>query len=220
MDPEELFPTLSTASNRRGAFSFIFLSLMLVILCFFIKIISISDFEQIKIDAVTTSVQSAFQSARSRITFFHPSFMPSGPVVMSQELFQHAFEDAAVQQSWDGQMLFVSLPEEALFQPFQDTLTPEAKHFFKNLAHFLQTHHPDSYEIGFTHLIDLPTDGSYPVYSHLAARRAQKTADYWISSGIPAQTIHVGFQKGATGTVSVFLNFNKAEEKNANHLPQ
>lgn len=211
------FETISsTASNKRGAFSFIFLSLILLILCFFIKIISVSNFEQIKIDAVATSVQSAFQPSKSKLTFFHPSFMPVGPVLMSQELFQQSFKEARIHQSWNGQTLFVTLPDKDVFQPFQETLTPKAKLFFQNMAHFLQTHTQIPYELGLTHYIDLPADGNYPLFSHLAARRAQKIAEYWVSLDIPEQAIHVGFEKGEAGTVSIFLTFTNTESADVN----
>ena len=221
MNSNPSFETISsTASNKRGAFSFIFLSLILLILCFFIKIISVSNFEQIKIDAVATSVQSAFQSSRSKLTFFHPSFMPAGSVLTSQELFRQSFEEAQIHQSWNGQTLFVTLPEQDVFQPFQETLTPKAKHFFHSMALFLQTHPEASYEIGLTHYIDLLANGNYPLYSHLAARRAQKIAEYWVSLDIPEQAVHVGFEKGDAGVVSIFLTFTNKEGLDADRSPQ
>ena len=114
----------------------------------------------------------------------------------------------------------MTLPDKDVFQPFQETLTPKAKHFFQNMAHFLQTHAESSYEIGLTHYIDLPADGTYPLYSHLAARRAQKIAEYWVSLNIPEQAVHVGFEKGNAGSVSIFLTFTNKEGSDAKRSPQ
>ena len=210
------FPfSVPLSKDQKGSsFSFIFLSLVLLILCFFIKIISLSNFERIKVDAVTTSVQSAFHISRSKLSFFRPSFIPAGPVLMSQELFMQFSDTAKIHQNWDGKSLSVTLEQKDIFEPFQDTLTPKAKIFFRNMAYFLRKYINRPYEISLTHYIDLPIDGIYPIYSSLASRRAQKIASYWVNLNIPKESIHVGFQKGNIQNLSIFLTFPTMEEQN------
>ncbi len=210
----------TTASDGRGAFSFIFLSLMLLILCFFIKMISVSDFEQIKIDAVATSVQSAFKPTRNTFSFFRPTFIPAGSVLQAQELFTQSFDKALIHQRGNGRVLEVALPTQEIFVPYQDNLTPKAKLFLKKSVDVLQTKSSDSFEVGLTQFIDLPTDGTYPVYSHLASRRVQKVVEYLLSLNVPERFIQVGFQKGNAETVLLSLTFDMQEELDDHHLPQ
>lgn len=211
----------TTPKTKRSAFSFIFLSLILLILCFFIKIISISNFEKIKVDAVKTSVHSVFSSSKSKLTFFHPSYKPISLVILSQKIFEELFDDAQIQQSWDGQTLLVTLKESDLFIPFQEKATSRAKKLTQKLSSFLKKHDNSfQFELSFIHFIDLPADGTYPIYENLPSRRAKEIARIWIENGIPKETIQTGVQKGEAQNVSISLTFLSKEEYNEPNLLQ
>ncbi len=198
---------LFSGSNTKGSFSFIFLSLILVIFCFFSYLLSFSTFEEIKVNAVRESLWTAFKPQRfTQNAFFEPLFIPNGFISLNRELFSTSFSNAQIEQNPTGHILSATIPAETLFIPFQEKLTADQEAFWQKLAQYLKANDNSyAYEIDFLAYVDLPAQESYPIFSSLATRRAQTVAEKFKNMGVSTEQIAVGFKRGNANFVTFTL---------------
>ncbi len=193
--------------RSKSSFSFIFLSLILVIFCLFSYLLSLSTFEELKVNAVRESLWTAFKPRSSAYnSFFKPSFIPNGFISLNKELFSGQFSHVQIEQNPTGHVLSATIPADDLFIPFQEKLQPDRSLFWQKLAQYLKAKDAYyTYEIDFMTHVDLPTDESYPIFSSLATRRAQAVATALKQLGISNEQSAVGFKRGNPGLVTFTL---------------
>lgn len=187
--------------DKKNAFYFLFLSLMLMIFCFFIKLVSVSNFGQVKVNAVTSSLQATF--GKSKKSFFQPDFAPNALTSMIQSLAKQSFQQVKFQET--NTVFKMTIPCGDVFVNSKEDVLPQALDFLKKLSFYLSKQ-KKPYPLTFLTYIDLPMNGSYPVYSHLAEKRSQNIVDYLNSFGIPHSQIISGFKQGNDDVVSFSLS--------------
>ena len=202
-------------SNIKGSFSFIFLSLILVIFCFFSYLLSFFIFEEIKVNAVRESLWTAFKPQRfTQNAFFEPSFIPNGFISLNRELFSSNFSNVQIEQNLTGHILSASIPTEVLFIPFQEKLSSKQELFWQKLAQYLKAKdNYYTYEVDFLTYVDLPAQESYPIFSSLATRRAQAVAEKLKNLGVSTKQTAVGFKRGNANFVTFTLKATPKGDK-------
>ncbi len=119
----------------------LFLALYLLVLAFFIVLVSISTTEEVKSNAVMNSLTSVFASAQAPTTSPTAFVADEGDVIAARE-HQRAISDAfathlriaRVEKLQPGRLMRVTVPARALFEDGRPTLRPSSRLLFDRIA--------------------------------------------------------------------------------------
>lgn len=178
-------------------FSFVFLSLILAILCFFIYLLSQSSFEKVKVDAVRTSLQSSFNSSLPLFQSLKPSFEASQVALYHQSLIAKTFPASQISQDLVNDEISLYLPIDNIFEKTSANFTPISSIFFQQLKSLLNAPFvKNKYVVDFIVFEDLTKTQSYPIFSNLTTSRAQQIHDKLQRIGVSDTLYSVGIEKG------------------------
>ncbi len=180
-----------------GSFFFVFLSLILSILCFFIYLVKNSSFEENKIDAMRVSLQSSFTQTTPLFQWAKPSFEASQVAVFHQSQIAKMFPKSQISQDLANDEIAIFLPTNSIFVETSDDFKSSANVFFAQLKSLLNAAFvKNKYVVDIILFEDLPTSQDYPIFNHLTTLRAQKISDKMNRTAIGEMMYSIGIEKG------------------------
>lgn len=210
-NPVPVYPPPEEPSNKSTVS--LFLSLFLLILAFFILMVSISTFEEVKSNAVMNSLSSTFA------TVLPPSGDPTdftakdGDIIAGQQfqdqvsdIFSAAMQVAKVEVVQPGETLHASFPVESMFAGDTGDLRPVALPLLDRLVAALSGS-PLGLKFELEFIVGAPEtkDNALPVTQTLALARTGVFAREMSTRGVPPGHISVGIGPGDPGRVHLWF---------------
>ena len=214
---ERDFGTLAAdpGANATGAPNTIamFLSLFLLVLAFFIILVSISTVEEVKSQAVRSSLSSTFRTVLS------PSMDPTeftskdGDVLAGQQfqeqvtdLFSTTLQVAKVEIVRPGQLMRIKLPTSAMFAEGATEVRPVAVPVLDRVVAVLSSRPPGlRFDMEFVIGSAFTEGKSLPVTQTLETERAGNLAREMARRGVPPDSVAVGIQPGRVDQVTIWF---------------
>ena len=196
--------------NKKGfntSFYFIFLSLVLSVLCFFIFLVHQSSFEPSKVDALKTSLKNSFATTNT-FQKIQPSVEASQVAIYHQSQIVKMFPNSEILQDLINDEITIFISNSDIFYPTLPDLKPTSAVLFKQIASLLPS--PiikDKYVLDFVLSDDLTTKQNYPIYSHLSTQRLEKIKTYLDKIGIKESAYTLAVEKGSDDKIK--LHFRK-----------
>ncbi len=198
----------------------IFLGLFLLVLAFFIMLVSISTFENVKSDAVKDSLTSAF-TAVLRPTSDPTSFNAKDGDVIAGEAFQQqvtgifstSVQVERIEVVQPGRLMRVVMPVSALYREGESALRTDQVQLFDRVVAAL-SNRPVGLRQDMEFVIGsaVTGEGTLPVGETLEMQRAGGFARMLAERGAPPDTVSVGIQRGDAGKVTLWFWVRPAAE--------
>ena len=189
----------------------LFLALYLVVLAFFIVLVSISAPEKVKSRAVMSSLTSVFASVLPPTTSPTTFTGDEGDVIAARE-FQRTISDvfatqlrlARVEKVQPGRLMRVTLPTETLFETGRAVIRENRLSMLDRLVAAISSRPPGlRFDLEFTIGRDRPVDGASPSVSTAEIERAGAFARELLARGAPPDTLSVAVGPDDPGRVSM-----------------
>lgn len=226
------FEKMATAKAGSGGSVALFLGLFLLVLAFFILLVSISTIENVKSQEVMNSLTSTFSGLVTPVT--DPTkFVSMQGEILAPEAFQEhivgVFSTAVkvdrVKIIQPGRVMRVDLQAHELFEDGSAIIRSGRKVLIDQIVASLSANPKNKrYEMAF--LIGSTLSGSdmLPITQTLELSRAGSFARKVIERGAPSDSISVGVREGAPSDITIHfyirdeelarLNFEKDESVN------
>ncbi len=208
-----------TSRDHKGSGNIVLLlSLMLILLAFFILLNSLSEFEAGKSRAVIESVNRAFNGkieSADRTASGSASLgaLPEADNRIREfgSLFEAIIPAARVRQIRRAKAVRVELPAASLFGHSGTRLRPGREFLFQRLVQVLarDTRGGPRYDLEVLLGVGAPAEGApgavAPYPRALEVRRAAVLAERLIQEGLPARSLSIGLLPNLPGTVRFVL---------------
>lgn len=199
----------------------LFLGLFLLLLAFFIMLMSMSNFEETKSQRVMESLTATFSDLTTPVT--NPaSFLSKSGDTLSPEAFQQlmsgVFSAAVAVDRTEiiqpGRAMRVDLRANELFVVNKSVIRDTRLDLIDRIASSLGAS-PEGYrfEISFLIGVSLSHEGTMPVEQTLEARRAGSFARTAIAHGAPPASVSVGIASGNPKEVSIYFYVREEESE-------
>lgn len=229
-DPLSLYPPSNEENGGNSTVS-LFLSLFLLILAFFILMVSISTFEEVKSNAVMNSLSSTFA------TVLPPSGDPTeftakdGDIFAGQqfqdqisEIFSATMQVAKVEVVQPGKRLHAWFPIESMFVDGKTDIRPVSIPLLDRIVAALSGSPPGlNFEMEFIVGAEYSEDGALPTTQSLALSRAGVFAREMASRGAPPGSVAVGVEASDSKRINLwfFIRTQQSQlDRNAPNLRQ
>lgn len=213
-------PGTGEASGPPNAIS-LFLSLFLLVLAFFIVLVSISTLEEVKSNAVKDSLTSAFK------TVIPPSTDPTeftsddGDVLAGQQfqeqitgIFATTLQIARIEVVQPGRIMRVKLPTNAMYVDGESTIRPVAVPVLDRIVAVLSARPPGlRFDMEFVIGSPYTSGASLPVGQTMEFERVGNLAREMSARGVPPDSVAVGIQPGRADQVTIWF-FIRQESEN------
>ena len=227
MDDQDLYHAPAPDEGSGGSTAALFLALFLLVLAFFILLVSISTFENIKSQAVMDSLTSTFA------TVLPPSSDPTafsakdGDVLARQE-FQNQISDifstvmpvAKVEIVQPGKKMRVTFPIDSMFVHDSANLRPVTFALLDRIVVALSgspagLHFESEFVVGAKYL----EGNALPIKQTLALSQAGNFAREMESRGAPPNTFAVGVGPGNPSRATVWFYVRSEPYRSSESLP-
>lgn len=190
---------------------FVFLSLFLMVLAFFIVLVSISTVEEVKSKAVLKSLTTTFHElvpiGAEPSDFTAKEGEVLGGAAFQEKitgLFSTAFQVAKVKIVRPGQLMQVELPSGSLFADGEARVRPTALAFLDRVVAALGARPPGlRFDVEFVIGAGRPADRMLPVAETLEMARAGAFAREMLARGAPPNSLSIGLAPGETDAVTM-----------------
>lgn len=218
------FERMATAKAGGGNTIALFLGLFLLVLAFFIMLVSISTIENVKSKEVMDSLTSTFSDLMTPVT--DPTdFVSMQGEILAPEEFQERIAsvfstDVAVDRIkviQPGRVMRVDLQAPELFEDGAAALRPGRTELIDHVVTSLSASQKNiRFEMAF--LIGSTTPGSnrLPTNQTLEVSRAGSFARTVLERGAPASSISVGIRDGAPSDITIFFYVRDEERARLN----
>lgn len=210
----------------------LFLSLYLLVLAFFIVLVSISSLEEVKSKAVMNSLTSTFSSLlpTTDLNVFssREGQILAGKAFQEQitSIFATDIQVAKVEVLQPGRLMQVTMDSDSLFQPGTTDIREAQVPLLDRVVANLSANTPGlRYDLEFIIGSPYATDHNLPITETLETDRAGAFARAILARGAPPSNIAVGIEPGDAGKIvlrffsrtenEVKLQFEAAEKKGA-----
>jgi len=190
----------------------VFLGLYLLILAFFIILVSISSQEEVKAKAVQDSLTSTFANlmTTSSLTTFTGQ---TGEIVAGQQfedriegLFASAVQVAKVKIVQPGRQMRVILPSNSLFFPDKAEIRPAQFQFLDRMVASLSNRPPGwRYEMEFVIGSEYAIGQSLPIGETLEIQRGGAFAREMRARGAPPSSMSIGLEAGNPAEITFWF---------------
>ena len=218
MDDFESLSQAPAEDNRSGSIH-LFLALYLLVLAFFIVLVTISTREEIKSQAVKDSLTTTFATILPVRGEPAPFASRAGDFVgspafegMITDVFSAAVSINKVTVIQPGSVMRVSMPSDSLFLSGESTLR-EAQHpLLDRIVAALSgrpagLHHDLEFVLG----VDVPP-GRLPVAKSLELERAEAFVQALLSRGVPPDSVAVGVEPGDPAEIVMTFHIRSAND--------
>lgn len=207
-----LLPPPTPASAEGGSLS-AFLALFLLVLAFFILLVSISTLEEVRSRAVMDSLSSTFATVLPPTTELTAFAAKEGEVIAGQQfqaeiagVFATTMQVAQVEVVQPGRLMRVTMPARTLFLDDQAEVRPAREALLDRIVATLSSRPPGLlYDLEF--IIHTPyADGRMlPTGDTLEARRTASFVRGMLARGAPPDSLAVGLDPGGETDQVVML---------------
>lgn len=205
------FERMATAKAGGGNTIALFLGLFLLVLAFFILLVSISTIENVKSREVMNSLSSTFANLVAPVT--DPTdFVSAKGEILAPEEFQKRITgvfstDIAVDRIkvvQPGKVMRIDLQALELFEDGKSILRPGHENLLRRIVSSLKAN-PNNIRFEMAFLIgNAPAEnGDLPTTQTLSVSRAGSFARALIERGAPENTLSVGIRDGAPSDVTI-----------------
>ncbi len=198
----------------------LFLALYLLILAFFILMVSISTLEDVRSQAVMDSLTSTFASILPPTTDLTTFTAKEGEILAAQEfqeritgIFATAIQVAKVTVVQPGRLMRVSMPADALFFPGEIRVREGRLPFLDRVVTALSSRPPGlRYDMEFVIDSEYAVDKSLPIGETLEMRRAGAFARVMLARGAPPDSVTIGMKPGEPGDLTIWFHVRLRDE--------
>ena len=198
----------------------LFLSLYLLVLAFFILLVSISSTEEVKSKALMESLTSTFSSVlppRMDLTAFNAT---TGDFLAADEfqrqvtgLFSTVIGVVKVDTIQPGRLMRVELEGDGLFELDQAVIREGQSAFMDRLVAALSANPPGlRFEMEFVVPTPWGNDRTLPTGKDLAIDRAGAFARDLLSRGVPPGSVSIGMKGSESKNVEIWFHIRALEE--------
>ena len=198
--------------DGRSSTVIVFLSLFLLILAFFIVLVTISTFEKVKSKAVMSSVTTAFTTNLPPRTEPTTDFTAKEGDVLAGQVFQEritgvfatTMQVAKVEIVKPGRMMRAEMPSNAIFFEGEDRIRPNAFTFLDRIVAALSARPPGlRFDMEFVIGTAYNDDHVLPVHQTLEMSRAGAFAREMVSRGAPPDSLSIGLAPGDRDLITI-----------------
>jgi len=200
-----------------------FLSLYLLVLAFFILLVTISTFEEVKSNAVMNSLNSTFKPVLPATTNPTVFTSQSGRILAAQEFQDHieglfattlGVEQTEIVQP--GRLMRVVMAADSLFEPGTTRLREANLPLMDRLITSLSGRPPGfHFDMEFVIGSQDKVTGSAPVTQTFQMERAGAFVRSMFARGIPPDTISIGIRQGDPNLVTMWFYIRSPAEVDA-----
>jgi len=198
----------------------LFLSLFLLVLAFFIILVSISTVEKVKSDAVKNSLTSTFKAVLTPSTDPTDFTSRDGDILAGQPfqaevtgIFATTIQVAKVEIVQPGKLMQIKLPTVAMFVNGKPEIRPVAAPVLDRVVAALSTRPPGlRFDMEFVIGSPYASGSSLPTEQTLQMLRAGSFAREMFRRGVPPDSVAVGLRPGKTDEVSIWF-FMRSESE-------
>ena len=220
MDEEDAIPQDDSTAQGGGSIT-LFLALYLLVLAFFILLVSISTLEKVKSQAVMDSLTSTFAAIlppTSDLTQFasKDGDILAGQVFQSQmtELFSTAVQVIKVEVVQPGRLMRAVLPSDTLFFPATTKIREAQFPLLDRIVATLSGRPPGlRYEMQFVIGSPYAVGTSLPIRGTLETSRASVFVRDMLSRGAPPDSLSVGLKPGDTDEITLWFHVRLRDEE-------
>ena len=222
MDEDDTTPREATRAQSDGSIT-LFLGLYLLVLTFFILLVTISSLEKVKTEAVMNSLTSAFSAIEPPTSDPKQFVTKEGAIVAGKvfqsnmaELFSTAVQVIKVEIVQPGRLMRVVLPSDFLFFTGTPKIREAQFPLLDRLVASLSGRPPGlRYEMQSVIGSPYVEGTSLPIGGTLETSRASVFARDMLSRGAPPDSLSVGLKPGNPDEITLwFLVRLKDEERN------
>ncbi len=203
MDENPLFQPNEAPDSGTPTIS-LFLALYLLVLAFFIVLVTISTLEEVKSQAVMDSLTSTFSSLlppSTDLTLFNAK---EGDVLAGQvfeeevtEIFATAIQVARIEVVQPGRQMRVTMPADAVFFPESSEIRESQLPLLDRIVASLSASAPGvHHDMDFLVVVPYAQNGTLPTGRSLPAARAAAFADALHLRGVPPARMSLGLKPG------------------------
>lgn len=198
----------------------IFLGLFLLVLAFFIMLVSISIFEKVKSTAVMDSLSSTFTTVlppTSNLTDFNAK---DGDIIAGEafqeqitSIFATAVQIEKIEVVQPGRLMRLYMPASALFKADEAAVRDDMLPLLDRVVATL-SNRPAGLRQDMEVVIDTPLTGNFylPLQQGLEMARVGELARTIIGRGAPPDSVSVGIKSGDLGNVTIWFWVRSIEE--------
>lgn len=206
----------------------LFLGLFLLILAFFILLVSISTIEKVKSTVVQDSLTSAFSTILPPVTSPTTLTALEGEILAGPQfqdevrgLFETSLQVAKVEVVQPGRLMVVDIPADVLFTPDEATFQPTQQPLFDRIVASVSGAPPGlRFDMEFVIGTPYVKERDLPVNQTLEIARAGAFAREMATRGVPPQNIVVGVRRGDPKNVAIYFYVRSAEEAQLRFLDE
>lgn len=221
MNDQDFLTPPSQASSRGGSGLTAFLALFLLVLAFFILLVSISTIEEVRSRAVMDSLSSTFATVLPPSTELTAFTAQEGQVVAGEQfqvelagVFATAMQVARVEVVQPGRLMRVAMPARTLFMDDAATIRPAREAVLDRIVATLSGSPPGLlYNLEF--VVDTPyAEGRLiPEGDTLQARRAAVFTRSMIARGAAPDSLAMGLNPGDRDEVVMWFHVRFPDEE-------
>ncbi|MCH7864897.1 MAG: hypothetical protein IIC56_06765 [Proteobacteria bacterium] len=198
--------------DGRSSTVIVFLSLFLLILAFFIVLVTISTFEKVKSKAVMSSVTTAFTTNLPPRTDPTTDFTAKEGDVLAGQAFQEritgvfatTMQVAKVKIVKPGRMMRAEMPSSAIFFEGEGRIRPNAVPFLDRIVAALSGRPPGlRFDMEFVIGTAYNDDNVLPIGQTLEMARAGAFAREMVSRGAPPDSVSIGLAPGDREQITI-----------------
>jgi flagellar motor protein MotB len=217
MNDTEPVPPSSEAVNPALP---VYLGLFLLVLAFFIVLVSMSTIEKVRSNAVMNSLTSAFSSILPPTNTPAPFLSLEGDILAAPqfqaqigELFSTAIQVAKVEVVQPGRLMRVAMPAESLFVEGQAQVKPEHYPLLDRVVATLSGRPPGlRFDMEFVLGVRAGAGRALPVEQTLEMARAGAFAREMARRGAPPDSVAIGLSAGDPGDAVMWFYVRGEEE--------
>ncbi len=215
MTEREVILTASETGDVAGESNSIslFLSLFLLVLAFFIVLVSISTLEEVKSNAVKDSLTSTFKAVIPPSTDPTEFTSKDGDVLAGQQfqeqvtgIFATTLQIAKIEIVQPGRLMRIKLPTNAMYVDGESAIRPVAVPVLDRIVAVLSAR-PPGLRFDMEFVIGSPyTSGkSLPVVQTMEVERVGNLAREMFRRGVPPDSVSVGIRPGRADEVTIWF---------------
>ena len=197
-----------------------FLSLFLLVLAFFILLVTISTLEEVKSKSVMDSLTTTFTSIVPPSTDPTRFKSKDGDIITGQQfqetvtdLFSTAIQVAKVKIVHPGRLMQVSLPANELFVEGQARIQPGQFELLDRMVAASSGRPPGlRFDLEFVIGSRVRDDGGLPESQTLELARAGAFAREMFERGLPPDSLAIGIEPGSPEAVTLWFYIRREEE--------
>ena len=198
----------------------LFLGLYLLVLSFFILLVTISTREELKTQAVMDSLTSTFRTILPPSTDLTAFSAKEGELVIGQrfqeqitKIFTTAMRVIKVEIVQPGRVMRVAMPADALFLTGGTEIRPARFPLLDRLVATLSGRPPGlRFDMEFVIGSAYTPDNDLPLRQTLEMARAGTFARAMLARGVPPDSISVGLEPGSREDVAIWFYVRDPEE--------